>query len=109
MSDVDRLRTEIQALGAEINSLGLAVNTGGTDRDDLERRTAALCEAASALPADEARRLTDDLGELIEALNAVEARLRTSGVAADSASPQQSARTAAAAYSATASARRRGS
>lgn len=107
MSDVARLRAEIEALGAETEALGKTTNAA--DRGVLEQRIIALCEAAAGLPAVEAKSLTEDLGRLIESLNAAEARMRASGVTSDSPAPRQSARGAAAAYGATAAARRRGS
>ncbi|NQW11428.1 MAG: hypothetical protein HQ481_16300 [Alphaproteobacteria bacterium] len=109
MSDVERLRTDIRTLGDEINTIAHTAGTKAPDRRDMEGRVIALCEAASSLPAAEARSLAADLNTLIEALNAAEARLRASGVTADSPAPRPSAHAAAAAYGATAAARRRGS
>ncbi len=97
------LLEEITDLEAEIARLGHQA----VDRAALENRVAALCQAATALPAVDAHALAPDLERLIAALDAASERLQSMPAPDDSPAPSHSAGAAAAAYGAALQNRRR--
>ncbi|MDF1793174.1 MAG: hypothetical protein P1U88_14755 [Thalassobaculaceae bacterium] len=97
------LDAEIAAVTAEIDGL----TGGGADRAALEDRVSKLCDAVLARPPAEAKALLPVLEQLIARLDTAAAAIQARGENGDSPAPARSARSAAAAYGAGQSRRRR--
>jgi len=105
----DALAEEARGLEAAIAGIGhKGAPNDGARRADLESRVARLCAEALALPAAEARSLTDAMVRLIDALEQAAERLRAMAPSGDSSAPAIDTRRAAAAYGDAAGRRRRG-